>query len=88
MFAGGFEHADNITNKDMRSVRLAFQVFVQNMYGNWETLAPIVSDPIYNENVPTDLLEIDWVSEQSGSSAGNDTLVIMLDQKVSKTKLR
>ncbi|KAG6461279.1 hypothetical protein O3G_MSEX012520 [Manduca sexta] len=81
-FKTGFTHRNHPQGIDLNAVRLAFQVFLPHSSGKMRrTLAPVVSDVIYDKKAMSDLL-IMRASHCAGPARGG-TQVILLCEKVS-----
>ncbi|XP_059612974.1 proto-oncogene c-Rel isoform X2 [Phlebotomus argentipes] len=79
----GFNHKDQPSSIDLNSVRLCFQVFVQDDY---IALPPVVSDPIFDKKAMSDLV-ICKLSHCSCSVAGGQEM-ILLCEKVAKEDIQ
>ncbi|XP_075059961.1 proto-oncogene c-Rel [Mixophyes fleayi] len=78
-----------IEDYDLNVVRLCFQVFLQDADGNYTiALAPIVSNPIYDNRAPnTAELRICRVNKNCGTAAGGDEIFLLCD-KVQKDDIQ
>ncbi|XP_037298148.1 LOW QUALITY PROTEIN: embryonic polarity protein dorsal [Manduca sexta] len=82
-FKTGFTHRNHPQGIDLNAVRLAFQVFLPHSSGKMRrTLAPVVSDVIYDKKAMSDLL-IMRASHCAGPARGG-TQVILLCEKVTR----
>nr|ALC78349.1 Dorsal [Lutzomyia longipalpis] len=83
----GFSHRDQPSSIDLNSVRLCFQVFVQqDKNSSYVPLPPEVSDPIYDKKAMSDLV-ICKLSHCSCSVAGGQEM-ILLCEKVAKEDIQ
>ncbi|XP_068088505.1 proto-oncogene c-Rel isoform X2 [Hyperolius riggenbachi] len=71
-----------IEDYDLNVVRLCFQVFLADEQGNYtRALAPVVSNPIYDNRAPnTAELRICRVNKNCGSAAGGDEIFLLCDK--------
>ncbi|XP_063774290.1 proto-oncogene c-Rel [Pseudophryne corroboree] len=78
-----------IEDYDLNVVRLCFQVFLSDADGNYTiALAPVVSNPIYDNRAPnTAELRICRVNKNCGSAAGGDEIFLLCD-KVQKDDIQ
>ncbi|XP_055601307.1 embryonic polarity protein dorsal-like [Uranotaenia lowii] len=84
-YGGGYNHADSITNKDLSSIRLCFEVVLETKNGFTHRLQPVVSDVIYDKKT-LDKLVICELSRFSSPVRGGK-LIIMTCEKISKTDI-
>lgn len=84
-FLAGFAHRSQPSSIDLNSVRLCFQVFLENPDRERTSFTvavpPIVSDPIYDKKAMSDLV-ICKLSDASCTVAGGRE-IILLCEKVS-----
>ncbi|MGH0185403.1 UNVERIFIED_CONTAM: hypothetical protein FKN15_017708 [Acipenser sinensis] len=74
---------DEMRNEDydLNAVRLCFQVYITLPNGELHRLAPVVSQPIYDNRAPnTAELKICRVNKNSGSCKGGDEIFLLCDK--------
>ncbi|XP_074038058.1 uncharacterized protein isoform X2 [Leptinotarsa decemlineata] len=86
-FRTGFNHKHYPNFIDMNAIRLCFQVFLQDTRGKYTIpLKPVVSEPVYDKRVMSDL-KINKLSDCISSMEGGK-LIILLCEKVVKEDIQ
>lgn len=82
-FSAGFSHRSQPSSIDLNSVRLCFQVFLENPDRERTSftvpLSPIVSDPIYDKKAMSDLV-ICKLSDTTCTVAGGKEIILLCEK--------